>query len=395
MDLTNRSSHLQAFTLYLPILASLLFSLSCGTSQTNDPGSDDAGSSSSEVFIPGDGGYPTDASSPHSGDESSSTAPASSSWGPGDPAGITSETRTHTETASDSSFSPKFPDDTWGQSSSPTADPSFSSPDGASTPSGSSMATDSGPSDSTATEPSSSTSEPSSVPPDDTWPTGEGLYAKLVLLLKMNEEQFSSDGLVADSSGRGNDASPQGTVTSTPHGRFGNGAEFDGSGWLTIPDARSLRATSALTLSAWVRFSPLAPDAAPGVIAKRRGFGQDSAYTLFLWEGNRAFVDVDYEDDRFGSSQALEPGVWYHLVVVFDGKRPAPERVKLYINGVLDTVAHESSSTLPATDTAIEVGRLVNGGNTFVGTIDEVAIWTRALSTEEVHTLSETELEAP
>lgn len=137
------------------------------------------------------------------------------------------------------------------------------------------------------------------------------------------------------------------------------------------------------------------PDAAPGIIAKRRGFGQDSAYTLFLWEGNRAFVDIDYEDDRFGSNQPLQPGVWYHLAVVFDGKRPASERVKLYINGVLDTVAHESSSTLPSTDSAIEVGRLVNGGNTFVGTIDEVAIWTRALSTEEVHTLSETELEAP
>jgi hypothetical protein len=403
VDLPNRSRTLPIFIPYLPLLTPLLYSLGCGTPKADPTSQQDAGFTTPNVSFVNDAGYSTDAASPESSEESTS-GPASS--GAPDSAGITFETRTHTDASNetgDHSVSPKLPENTSGNSSSPTTEPSAPL-DGATTNSTtnsiSAETSDSGDTEpnsteSAATEPTSNPNDTSSEPPGDTWSTGEGLYAKLVLLLKMNEAEFASDGLVADSSGRGNDATPHGNVTATPDGRFGNGAEFDGTGWLTVPDAHSLRAHSGLTLSAWIRYSPSAPDAAPGIIAKRRGFGQDSAYTLFLWEGNRAFVDVDYENDRFGSNQALEPGVWYHLVVVFDGKRPASERVELYINGVLDTVAHESSSTLPATDSALEIGRLVNGGNTFIGTIDEVAIWTRALSAEEVHTLSETELLAP
>ncbi len=222
--------------------------------------------------------------------------------------------------------------------------------------------------------------EDSGPPPDAGVTT---IYTDLVLLLKMNEESFAEENRVWDSSGFGNHGSPEGTVAATADGRFGGGAAFDGAGWISVPDAPSLKATTELTLAAWVNLSQRAPDEAPGIIARRRSFGAESAYTLFLWEDNRVYVDVALEDDRFGANHVFDLNTWHHVLVVFDGHLPQSERVKVYVNGNLDTVAGETSSSLAPTSTAIEIGRLVNGGQPWVGTIDEVAIWRRALSAEE------------
>lgn len=226
-----------------------------------------------------------------------------------------------------------------------------------------------------------------SVNIEDAGPPAEAgvvdMYTDLVLLLKMNEESFAQSNRVWDSSGLGNHGVPEGTVVPTTEGRIGGGAAFDGEGWISIPDAPSLTATTGLTIAAWVQLSQRAPSDAPGIVARRRAYGAESAYTLFLWEGNRAFVDVESENDRFPSNRVFELNTWYHLLVVFDGTLPESERVRFYVNGELDTVASETSASLSPITTAIEVGRLVNGGQTWIGTIDEVAIWTRALSTEE------------
>ncbi len=230
-----------------------------------------------------------------------------------------------------------------------------------------------------------STDTEDSGPPPDAGVTT--IYTDLVLLLKMNEESFAEEHRVWDSSGFGNHGSPEGTVTATPDGRFGGGAAFDGAGWISVPDAPSLKATRELTLAAWVNLSQRAPDEAPGIIARRRSFGAESSYTLFLWEGNRAYVDVTLEDDRFGSNHVFDLNTWHHVVVVFDGHLPESERVAVYVDGTLDTVAGETSTSLASTSTAIEIGRLVNGGQPWVGTIDEVAIWRRALSAEEATSL--------
>lgn len=211
---------------------------------------------------------------------------------------------------------------------------------------------------------------------------------ELVLHLSMDEGQWGS-GEIFDSSPAANHGTINGTVAYTPDGKFGGAGHFDGDGYITIPNTESLQATSALTLSAWVNFEYIGGDYSHGIISKRAGYGTDTAYTLFQWAESYMWVDLDYETDRFSSATAFEVNRWYHVAMVYDGSLAAAERVRLYVDGALDVVASESSASLPAFDCDLEVGRLVNGGNTMLGSIDEVAIWRRPLSGDEVAALAQ------
>lgn len=220
-------------------------------------------------------------------------------------------------------------------------------------------------------------------------PTTPSPYeGELVLHLSMDDGQWGN-GEIYDASPAANHGVLNGTVAYTPDGKFGGAGHFDGNGYIRIPNAESLQATSALTLSAWVNFEYMGGDYSHGVISKRTGYAADTAYTLFLWAESRMWIDLDYETDRFGSATSFETNRWYHVAMVYDGSLAAAERVRLYVDGVLDVVTGESSASLPPFDCDLEVGRLVNGGNTMIGSIDEVAIWRRALSADDVAALAQ------
>jgi MSHA biogenesis protein MshQ len=141
-------------------------------------------------------------------------------------------------------------------------------------------------------------------------------------------------------------------------------------------------------MSAWVNFGYVGGGSFPGIISKRKGLNYYTAYALFLGDQDKVWVDVEYENDRFASTAAFESDRWYHVAVVYDGSAQAAERVHLYVDGALDTVAPETSSEISAFTSDLEVGRLVNGGSTMIGMIDEVAVWRRALGPDEVARLA-------
>jgi hypothetical protein len=106
---------------------------------------------------------------------------------------------------------------------------------------------------------------------------------------------------------------------------------------------------------------------------------------VFLGIDNQVNVDIDGYNDRFNGQTKLQTGFWYHIAVVFDGNNPqADERVRLYVNGQLDTTAKESSQVFPALSADVTVGGLPAGGASFTGIMDEVAMWTRPLSDAEI-----------
>src|SRR5690606_23851851 len=225
------------------------------------------------------------------------------------------------------------------------------------------------------------------------------LSEELVLHLKMDEE---SDAAVAtDSSGAGNHATSEDSNVSFVEGRFGNAAEFNGFGWLTVPDDPSLDDTAVLTMSAWVNFSHVAANYAHGIFSKRLAFGAETSYALFLWNstgsddsGNRMYVDIDAEDDanRVQSQTEFVVGEWHHVVAVFDGAVAAEIRTRIYIDGELDREGYEASTEVgrhPGSD--LLIGNLPGGGNTMRGMIDEVALWRRALSADEIAWLAQNE----
>lgn len=209
-----------------------------------------------------------------------------------------------------------------------------------------------------------------------------------VLLLHMDELSWNgTPGEVIDSSGAGNNGTAVGTATTTAGGKFGRAGLFDGSGSVTVPDASSIRPTAALTMTAWI-FPTSVGVGAQGIIAKRTAFDVDSAYGMFIDTDGELYIDIDTSNNRFSANTVFANNSWYHVAVVFDGTLSAEQRVRVYVNGVLDITASESSSTIPAYTSNLNVGLLPNGGEGFVGTIDEVSVWTRALEPTEIATLA-------
>ena len=83
--------------------------------------------------------------------------------------------------------------------------------------------------------------------------------------------------------------------------------------------------------------------------------------------------------------RSLRPGRWYHIAATYDGSLPAAERVKLYVDGVLDTVASETSSAIPNYASPLTLGTLnADYHASLDGWIDDTRIYRQALTAEAI-----------
>lgn len=195
---------------------------------------------------------------------------------------------------------------------------------------------------------------------------------------------------VVDRSGNGHVGVHDGGLAFGVRG-VANQAMANDSGCVFVPSAPSLHPLDQLTLAAWIRPTGLDGVEPHGIVAKRADYLVQSEYTFFIWQGDRLWVDLDSEDDRFGGNAIIENDRWTHVAMVYDGRLDAGVRVRLFVDGQLDVVAPETSATLTPQNVPVAVGCLPNPGGgllqPFTGALDEVAIWHRALSDLEVQSL--------
>jgi hypothetical protein len=221
--------------------------------------------------------------------------------------------------------------------------------------------------------------------------TRPALLDNCSLLLHMDESSWNgSPGEAVDASGAGNHATAVDGATTSNNAKFGRGGYFDGIGYLNVADSPTLRPDAAFTVAAWIYPTALDGNASGGIVAKRWGYGNRTAFALFLWLENRLYVDIDGESDRFTSTFQFANNNWYHVAVVFDGTLASDQRARIYVNGNLDSVHTESSAAVSQYDSPLEVGRLRNGGDVLVGSLDEVAMWRRALTSDEIRAVFST-----
>lgn len=233
-------------------------------------------------------------------------------------------------------------------------------------------------------------------PPDGSPPVdllGGTLRSGCVLALHMDEAAWSgAGGEVEDDCGGDNPGTVMGQGTTTVAGGVrGRAGSFSGSACIEIPDAAALHGTTGLTLSAWILPTALDPaesSVSNGVISKRNDFADQAEYSLYVWTRNHVWVDLDTENNRFEGTANIVNSVWAQLTLVYDGTRPEDQRVRVYVNGSLDVTMPEASAALTAYTSPLHVGCMPAPAQmtqqNFLGEIDEVVIWNRALGDAEI-----------
>ncbi|MCP4119753.1 MAG: hypothetical protein GY737_31010 [Desulfobacteraceae bacterium] len=220
-----------------------------------------------------------------------------------------------------------------------------------------------------------------------------------------------SDGLVAyypfdgdakDKSGNKNNGTVHGAILTED--RFGNANSayyFDGiDDYITVLDSLDLRLNNTdFTLSAWI-YETNRNSSYQDAILVKRGYGNQNGW---FWSIRGS---LDYELDDIGkahyhvsggydpsakSTQKIVLNSWTHLLVKY---RCDDQTINIYINGVLDNTVYSIPSPNPTNASKLMIGADSHVNETdrkyhFHGKIDDIAIYNRALSEEEISFLSD------
>ena len=198
---------------------------------------------------------------------------------------------------------------------------------------------------------------------------------------------------VVDLSGNANNGTLSGTASIVAGGRFGEAAEFTGAtgnvdlGGLDIPGDQ-------LTIATWINADDFGVNDAR-IISKTSGTASNAHYwMLSTISGQQLRFRLKTND---GSSTttliggALAAGTWHFLAATYDGAA-----MRLFIDGaeVGSTGKTGAIAQNPSIGAAIGANQAADGKN-FDGRIDELRIYTRALTAPELLTLSSTAIDPP
>ena len=208
------------------------------------------------------------------------------------------------------------------------------------------------------------------------------------LLQKGLVASWSCDGHAKDSAGNNHGkVGPGVAFTADRHGNAKGAFLFNGKNTHVDCGAPDLKLTDKVTVAAWVKPKAFNADPDYSTIATRIRtwyFQIDRAGKLAVFL-QRVFPKGS---DYCLAAKALPLNVWSHVTFTYDGKS-----LKIYVNGVLSN-SFLLKGRLSRDDMAYHIGIGVNldtkgkpypGYNRrFNGAIDDVGIWNRALSAEEI-----------
>jgi hypothetical protein len=214
-------------------------------------------------------------------------------------------------------------------------------------------------------------------------------------------DEASGAGSVVDSSGYGDSGTVNGGVTLSSIGKLNGSALFDGStGFIDLGHPANLNdvTTTDFTFSAWVKVNALPPtnsgvntSTCEGMILSRIG-ATEGIYVSYT-----GAFGFNYFNDSYAVSYVVSPvypiGAWHLVTMTAD---TVNKFLHLYVDGTevpgspttysgmpLDFSPYNSSYHIGA---GIPSAPLTNGNYAefFNGSVDEAAIWSRALSANEI-----------
>jgi len=183
-----------------------------------------------------------------------------------------------------------------------------------------------------------------------------------------------------DRSGHGNHGTIYGAAT--VEGKMGAALSFDGvDDHVRIPDSASLDLTAAISIEAWFKPNRVNYAYDQEIVSKHY-----SAYELGIAPNTDEVVFVLSITGTYtgltSTGADLQVGVWYHVVATYDGST-----MKIYVNGA-EVGSRSAVGTIDVNDYFLAIG--ARGGfatKLYEGCIDEVRMYNRALSRDEIRML--------
>jgi hypothetical protein len=180
---------------------------------------------------------------------------------------------------------------------------------------------------------------------------------------------YALDGDTNDSSGN----ELHGTIVGDPvyvEGQVGMALELDGDDYVDCGNPPEFVITDAISIACWVN---------PAQLGGEQGFaGLDAGYS-FKAHGEGVRFTTPGILDHSSANLTLEAGVWQHVAATF--KPGQDEGLVFYLNGI--ETERITSSAINAGSGPFRIGN--NQWNELLtGLIDEVAVYSRILSAEEV-----------
>lgn len=202
---------------------------------------------------------------------------------------------------------------------------------------------------------------------------------------------------VTDLSSKGNNGTRIGPQF-TPNGKSGGGLYFDGvDDYVAAGNPPSLQLTTNFTLAAWIW--PERTQDSFGIITKshggpeqqRRGIefvlGHDDTLSAYFWNESTRFFTGVVKDKTIPRQE------WVHVALLHDSALPQHQMLA-FVNGVPCAMnyGYETISSIPVVRNVAEpvrIGCMRPGVHHFKGRIDEVMIFNRQLSADEIARLYE------
>jgi large repetitive protein len=216
-------------------------------------------------------------------------------------------------------------------------------------------------------------------------PAGTDLRTGLAIYLKLDDGPGRVTAL--DSSGNDNTGSLQllDAQRAWVAGRFGTGLDIAGQGWVSIPESPSLN-----SISEGFGFSAFIKRTGNGTILARRAVGANGfLYRFFVVDGRLGLQINSSNGARVNlvSARTLPAGAWVHVAATYD-----LQRARIYLEGIeigseiygLNIGPENSPLNVGASQTAA----LIDADDRFAGEIDELTVFSRALSEPDVRALA-------
>ena len=167
------------------------------------------------------------------------------------------------------------------------------------------------------------------------------------------------------------------TAERAPYRRW-LGVEFIGvRSYVNVDDSDAFD-LEAFTLAVWVKSGQ---QHASQVLVGRGDAGR--LFTFYFHE-SRVRMLVEYQPGKYTHANCPVPpkDVWTHLAGSYDG-----QQIKLYVNGALQATV-SAPGRIPQSDAPLLFGALSPGQRTLLGQLEDIRIWRRALTAQEIATVA-------